>query len=79
MEVKQVDIYNLVLNKKYVEATEMLIDLNRDFPENGDYFFLTDFSFDRAKEEYPPFAEAVANLKLPPPLVEDNQLERLKY
>ena len=31
------------------------------------------------KTEYPPFAEAVANLKLTPPLVEGNQLERLKY
>ena len=73
------DIYHLVLSKKYAEATEMLIELNRDFPEYGDYFFLTEFSFNRAKKEYPPFAEAVANLKLPPPLVEDNQLERLKY
>ncbi len=73
------DIYNLVLSKKYAEATELLMQLNRDFPEYGDYHQFTRFYFDRAKKEYPPFAEAVANLKLPPPLVEDNQLERLKY
>jgi TolB-like protein len=79
MNVYQDDIYNLVLGKKYTEATELLIELNREFPEYGDYFFLTYFYYDRAKKEYPPFAEAVANLKLPPPLVEDNQLERLKY
>ena len=72
-------IQSLVLSKNYAEATEMLIKLNRDFPELGDYFFLSEFSFNRAKKEYPPFAEAVANLKMPPPLVEDNQLERLKY
>ena len=72
-------IESLVLSKNYAEATEMLIELNRDFPEFGDYIFLTEFSFARAMKEHPPFAEAVANLKMPPPLVEDNQLERLKY
>jgi len=40
---------------------------------------MVSFIFDRAKKEYPPFAEAVANLKLPEPLVKEDGMERLKY
>ena len=60
-------------------ATKLLLELNSEYPEYGNYYFLNHMVYDRAKKEYPPFAEAVANLKLPPPLVEDSQLERLKY
>lgn len=69
----------LTLAKKYAEATELLLYINREHPEYGDFHLLSTYLFDRAKKEYSPFAEAVANLKLPPPLVEDNQLERLKH
>ncbi len=73
------EIRSLVLAKRYAEATEVLLELNRDYPEYGDFHFLTRFVYNRAKKEYPPFAEAVANLKLPEPLVKEDGMERLKY
>lgn len=69
----------LVLTHEYEKAIRHLLELNKEFPEYGDYYFLRSFVYDRAKKDLPPFAEAVANLKLPEPLVKDNQLERLKY
>lgn len=56
-----------------------MLELNKEFPEYGEYYILTDFVFVRAKKEYLPFAEAVANLKMPEPLVKEDGLERLKY
>jgi len=79
VSLKERRIRFLVLSKKFEEATEMLLEINREYPEYGDFYFLNNIIYDRAKKESPPFAEAVANLKLPPSLVEDNQLERLKY
>lgn len=69
----------LVLTKEYEKATRHLLELNKEFPEYGEYYILTDFVFVRAKKEYLPFAEAVANLKMPEPLVKEDGLERLKY
>jgi TolB-like protein len=76
---KKNKVRQLVLAKKYTEATKHLLEINQDYPEFGDYENFTSFVFDRAKKEYPPFAVAVANLKLPEPLVKDEQLERLRY
>jgi TolB-like protein len=76
---KTVKVRQLVLAKKYTEATKLLLELNKDYPKFGDYDFLTSLPYKRAKKECPPFAEVVANLKLPEPLVKDEQLERLRY
>lgn len=76
---KTYDIYLLTLMKRYEEATKALIQFNMNFPNYGDYHLFYGLRFYRAKKEHPPFAEAVANLKLPPPLVEDSSLKRLDY
>lgn len=57
-----------VMRREFEEATRMLTDLNAAFPQVGDYAWLSLPFYDRAKREYPPFAEAVKNLKLPPKL-----------
>ena len=68
----------LVLTHEYEKATRHLLELNKEFPEYGNYYFLRSFVYDRSKAP-PPFAEAIANLKLPEPLVKDDDLERLRY
>jgi TolB-like protein len=66
---KQTDwIMYSVMRKDYEKATQLLIELNASFPQVGDYSWLALPTYDRAKREYPPFAEAVKNLKLPPKL-----------
>ncbi len=52
---------------KYKQATDLLNNLNLDYPGYGSYSnFFKDFHFDRVKKEYPAFNDAVKNLKLPP-------------
>lgn len=55
--------------RQYKKAVELLINLNKNYPEYGDFAFFNDSRFDRAKKEYPPFQEALDNLKLPSPLI----------
>ncbi|MEN8250005.1 MAG: hypothetical protein ABFS32_13820, partial [Bacteroidota bacterium] len=69
----------LIDSEKYEEATSTLIEFNKDYPTWGDYSVFTRYYFDRIKKEHPPFAEALKTLQLPPPLLEKNELKRLKY
>ena len=56
----------LVLAKDYKAATELLKNINRDYPNNGEYqIFFTSPMFDRIKAEYPPFTKALSELKMP--------------
>jgi len=51
----------------YKEATELLINLNRSYPNYGEYAeLMTSPLLDKIKSEYPPFVDALNNLKLPP-------------
>jgi tetratricopeptide (TPR) repeat protein len=50
----------------YEEATEKLLELNRKFPQFGGFASLHNSpGYDKIKKEYPPFLEALNNLKLP--------------
>ncbi len=54
---------------EYEEAIELLIKLNREYPEYGQYGVLfNDPLFDKIKRESPAFVEALNSLKLPPKL-----------
>jgi len=53
----------------FQEATDLLINLNRSHPNYGLYgVLINDPRFDKIKSEYPPFADALNKLKLPPKL-----------
>ncbi len=60
----------------YAKADEMLKQVNRNFPQVGDYVWLNMPTYDRIKEEYPPFLETINQLKLPPRIM-DTQLIRM--
>ncbi len=66
--IECVKIQLAVLVRDYKKATQLLKGLNKNFPDYGNYLFLNDPVLDRIKEEYPPFNEAIKNLKLPPKL-----------
>jgi tetratricopeptide (TPR) repeat protein len=66
---KMQEIVLLSILGEYEEATESLVALNREYPNLGGYArFFSDPALDRIKSEYPPFVEALNNLKLPPKL-----------
>jgi TolB-like protein/tetratricopeptide (TPR) repeat protein len=65
-EFVPIKILLVVLARDYKRATQLLKELNKAYPEFGDYLFLNEPFYDRIKEEYPPFNEAIKNLKLPP-------------
>jgi len=68
------------LSGEYEKATEFILEINRDFPEDGDYGWLhKDPLFDHIKKEHPPFQEALNNLKLPRKLSETIEMERVGY
>jgi len=51
---------------QYEVATESLVQLNKRYPAWGNYRLLyTDFRTDKIRNEYPPFNNALQNLKLP--------------
>jgi TolB-like protein len=56
----------LILSGNYEEATLALKEINREFPQVGDYGWLNLPIYDRIKSEHPPFSEALKGLKLPP-------------
>jgi len=63
----KINIY--IITGLYNEATELLTDLNENYPTYGDYnVYRVNPLFDRIKKEYPPFLKALNNLKLPPKL-----------
>ena len=52
--------------RNYKAATELLKSINKDYPNFGDYAFLYNSArFDRIKKEYPPFQQALNELKMP--------------
>ena len=52
---------------EYSQATEKLKRLNADFPDLATYDYLNNNPLsDKIKKEYPPFKEALNNLKLKP-------------
>jgi hypothetical protein len=74
-QIREIDL--LCLFEDYEEATGKLIAMNKRFPQFGDYGLLNYMTLDKAKKEYPPFLEALNNLKLPRKLVlEDFELLR---
>ncbi len=72
--LKRDEILLLSVLGEYEEATKLLKELNREYPSYGRYGDLHhDPRMDKIKREYPPFLEALNNLRLPPKL----ELERL--
>jgi tetratricopeptide (TPR) repeat protein len=51
---------------QYEKATSTLIKLNNDYPEYGNYGWVNAPFQDKIKKEYPPFQQAVNNLKRKP-------------
>jgi len=64
-----VEIELLSILGEYKKATDLLINLNRSYPQIGTYSKFFNWPvFDKIKSEYPPFVDALNNLKLPPKL-----------
>jgi hypothetical protein len=53
---------------EYEEATTKLIKLNKTYPDFGDYGWCYSPYFDKVRKTYPPFQQALDNLKLRPVL-----------
>ena len=63
-------VWILIATGNYEEATKNLVKINKEYPAFGDYGqFKNDAYYDLPKAKYPPFAEAVNNLKLPEKVV----------
>ncbi len=60
------DIFAYTVFKKDEQATKTLVQLNNDFPDLQDYVWFERELFDRIKQRYPPFQEALNNLKRKP-------------
>ena len=59
-------VFVLTMAKNYKGATELLRSINKDYPEFGDYGgFFTSPRLDQIKKEYPPFNQALSELKIP--------------
>ena len=60
------EIYNYILQEDYEKATTTLLAINEKYPNYGDYErYNTDPFYNRIKKDYPSFAKAVKELKLP--------------
>lgn len=59
-----------LLSGNYPEAVQRLKQINAHFPQVGQYGWLNEPIYDRIKEEYPAFSEAVSQLKLPPRIMD---------
>lgn len=56
----------MAMARDYKGATELLMTINKEYPNLGDYrVFFTNAIFDRIKKEYPPFNKALSELKMP--------------
>ena len=61
-----IEIKNYIYQKNYKKATSTLLELNARVPSFGNYHtFRTDPFYNQIKKEYPLFAKALAELKLP--------------
>jgi len=69
------EIRHLVFRCDYEQATTKLEQLNRNIPQFGHYNWLNLPLYDRIKEEYPLFQDAINNLKLPPKVSEIDPLK----
>jgi len=75
MKKNLIEIYSML--GRYEEATQLLMQMNNDHPEYGDYAYVrTNPGFDKIKAEYPPFVEALENLR-PPPLIAIEEIIKL--
>ena len=72
---KSIEVLISTLFQDYETATNILKEMNQEFPEIGNYQWLNAPRYDRIKEEYPPFQEAINALQMPPKL---SEIERLK-
>jgi len=68
MDAEIVSFY--AFSGKYAEATQALREVNKKFPQVGDYGFLNLPVYNRIKDEYPAFKEAIDQLKLPPRIMD---------
>ena len=60
------EVRNYTLLSDYEKATATLLEINERYPNFGNYFSLrSDPLYNRIKKEHPPFAKALAELKLP--------------
>ncbi len=59
-----------VLSGKYAEADDLLKEINRKYPQVGDYIWLNLPIFDRIKREYPAFQATIDHLVLPPRIMD---------
>ncbi len=59
-----------IFSGDYPEAIKRLKQVNEHFPQVGDYGWLNLPIYDRIKKDYPAFAEAVSQLKLPPRIMD---------
>lgn len=56
-----------IILKEYAKAAEELNNLNKEFPNFGDYGKFMNYPLsDKIRKEYPPFQKALANLKRNP-------------
>ena len=60
------------MTQQYPKANELLKQLNKDYPQVGDYRWLNNPLFDRIKKEYPQFQETINQIRLPPKLTDSN-------
>lgn len=68
-------MHSCVLSLEYEKATKMLKEINRDYPQVGDYHWLNLAIYDRIKKEHPPFLETINQIKYPPKIMKENILK----
>lgn len=68
-------VYNM-LSGDYEKATQLLKQINQEYPQVGDYIWLDLPLCDRIKQDYPAFSEALRQLRLPPRIM-DTKLIKL--
>ncbi len=73
--IKAHRMHSCVLSLEYEKANKMLKEMNRNYPQVGNYNWLNLPIYDRIKKEHPPFLEAINQLKYPPKVMEDNVLK----
>lgn len=76
MAFKLIDqLFVHMLFGEYREATAKLIQLNQQYPDFNRYNGFNDPVYDKMKKEYPPFQEALNNLKRKPVLDIGNSIK----
>lgn len=65
-----------IFSGEHEKATQLLKQINREYPQVGDYIWLNLPLCDRIKEDYPAFSEALLQLRLPSRIM-DRQLIKM--